>query len=352
MGRRTRNSQAAEAAFDLHRAPASRGPLSEGVLALLAAAPTGEPAGDLSGGAWEEAVRDGDPWGEDHQLALHLCYELHDRGLPGVDAGWEWDPGLLALRRTLERPFLAAVREAARPVRPLAEAVERLLTAAGDGGPSAYLEAEGERWQAREYLVHRSVYHLKEADPQLWMLPRIHGPAQAVLMTVTFDEYGAGRPENAHALLFARMMADLGLEPAYGHYLDAVPAPALAVVNLMTLFGLHRVLRGAAVGQFAAIEITSSPGAARLAAALERLGAGPDGTLFYREHIEADAVHEQLVRRGVIDELTAAEPALAEDIAFGLAATEVVDDRFAAHLLGHWRAGRSSLRVPLPDGPG
>ncbi|MFE2110103.1 iron-containing redox enzyme family protein [Kitasatospora sp. NPDC059463] len=342
----------------MRRAPAPRGPLSAAVLALVtagppdgadASAPGGSAAGD---GAWTEALRGTDPWGEDHQLALHLCYELHDRGLPGVHPGWEWDPGLLARRRGLERPFLAAVREAARPVTPLAEAVGRLLTAEGDGGPSAYLEAEGERWQAREYLVHRSVYHLKEADPQLWLLPRIHGPAQAVLMTVAFDEYGAGRPENAHALLFARMMADLDLEPAYGHYLDAVPAPALAVVNLMTLFGLHRSLRGAAVGQFAAIEITSSPGSARLAAALERLGAGPDGTLFYREHVEADAVHEQLVRRGVIDELTATEPGLAGDIAFGLAATEAVDGRFAAHLLEHWRAGRSSLRSPLPDGPG
>ncbi|MFE7561614.1 iron-containing redox enzyme family protein [Kitasatospora sp. NPDC057500] len=334
-------------------APATRGPLSEAVLALVTAGPPGaDGAGRRPGGdRWEDAVRDSDPWGEDHQLALHLCYELHDRGLPGVHPGWEWDPGLLALRRTLERPFLAAVRAATRPVPPLAETVDRLLTATGDSGPSAYLETEGERWQAREYLVHRSVYHLKEADPQLWLLPRIHGPAQAVLMTVTFDEYGAGRPENAHALLFARMMADLGLEPAYGHYLDAVPAPALAVVNLMTLFGLHRALRGAAVGQFAAIEISSPPGAARLAAALERLGAGPDGTLFYREHVEADAVHEQLVRRGVIDELAAAEPGLAEDIAFGLAAAGTVDDRFGAHVLDHWRAGRSSLRSPLPDGP-
>ncbi len=329
----------------MRRVPAARGPLSTGVLELVTAGPP-------DGTARPAAAGDGDPWGEDHQLALHLCYELHDRGLPGVDPGWEWDPGLLGLRRALERPFLAAVRAATGPVPPLAELVDGLLTAPGEGGPSGYLLAEGERWQAREYLVHRSVYHLKEADPQLWLLPRIHGPAQAVLMAVTYDEYGAGRPERAHALLFARMMADLGLEASYGHYLDAVPAPALAAVNLMTLFGLHRSLRGAAVGQFAAIEITSPPGAARLAAALERLGAGPDGTLFYREHIEADAVHEQLVRRGVIDELTAAEPELAQDIAFGLAASATVDDRFAAHLLDHWRAGRSSLRSPLPDGPG
>lgn len=327
--------------------PKARGPLSGAVLAMLAAGPPG------SGGPLAPPGPDTDPWGEDHQLALHLCYELHDRGLPGVDPDWEWDPALLAFRRELEQPFLAAVRAEAEPVRPVGAALERLLIEPADGtGPSHFLLAEGERWQAREYLVHRSVYHLKEADPQLWMVPRVHGPAQAALMAVAYDEYGAGRSDRAHALLFARMMADLGLDPRYGHYLDHVPAPALAVVNLMTLFGLHRALRGAAVGLFAVVEVTSSPGSARLAAALERLGAGSDGTLFYREHIEADAVHEQLMRRGVVGELLATEGELEPDIAFGIAATEVVDDRFAAHLLKHWRAGRSSLRSPLPDGPG
>ncbi|MFJ9610564.1 iron-containing redox enzyme family protein [Kitasatospora sp. NPDC101176] len=323
-----------------------RGPLSAAVLGLVTAGPPG--AGRLLAppGPFD------DPWGEDHQLALFLCYELHDRGLPGVHPGWEWEPELLTLRRALERPFLAAVRAAAEPVPPLPEALERLLLEpAGGTGPSHHLLAVGDRTQAREYLVHRSLYHLKEADPQLWLLPRIHGPAQAVLLAITFDEYGAGRPERAHALLFARMMAAFGLDPAYRHYLDLVPASSLAVVNLMTLFGLHRALRGAAVGQFAAIEITSSPGAARLAAALDRLGGGPDGTLFYREHVEADAVHEQLVRRGVIAELVSAEPETAQDVAFGIAAAEVVDGRFAEHLLGCWRSGRSSLRSPLPDLP-
>ncbi|MER7666861.1 iron-containing redox enzyme family protein [Kitasatospora sp. NPDC096128] len=321
----------------------SRGPLSAAVLGLVTSGPPGAgrlpaPPGPCS-----------DPWSEDHQLALHLCYELHDRGLPGVHPGWEWDPELLRLRRDLENAFLAAVRAEAEPVPALPEALERLLAEPPEGrGPSYFLRAEGERWQAREYLVHRSVYHLKEADPQLWVLPRIHGPAQAVLMTVAYDEYGSGRPERAHSLLFARMMAAFGLDARYGYYLDLVPAVSLAVVNLMTLLGLHRALRGAAVGHFASIEITSSPGAARLADALERLGGGPDGTLFYREHIEADAVHEQLVRRGVIGELVSQEPELARDIAFGTAAATVLDNRFGDHLLDCWREGRTSLRTALP----
>ncbi|MEU4115342.1 iron-containing redox enzyme family protein [Kitasatospora sp. NPDC028055] len=324
----------------------ARGPLSAAVLGLVTAGPPG--AGRLLAPPGPFA----DPWGEDHQFALYLCYELHDRGLPGVLPGWEWEPELLTLRRDLERSLLAAVRAEAEPVRSVSDALDQLLTESPDDiGPSHFLRDEGGLRHVREYLVHRSVYHLKEADPQLWMLPRIHGPAQAVLMAIVYDEYGAGRPERAHAGLYARMMAAFGLEPDYARYLDLVPAPALAVVNLMTLFGLHRALRGAAVGQFAALEITSSPGSARLAAALERLGGGPDGTLFYREHVEADAVHEQLVRRGVVEQLIADEPELAPDIAFGLAAAQVVEGRFADHLLGCWRAGRTSLRSALPALP-
>src|SRR5581483_3840709 len=49
---------------------------------------------------------------DDLHLALYLCYELHYRGLPGVDERWEWEPSLLALRRELERPFERALLDA------------------------------------------------------------------------------------------------------------------------------------------------------------------------------------------------------------------------------------------------
>ncbi|MFE9428534.1 iron-containing redox enzyme family protein [Kitasatospora sp. NPDC006697] len=325
--------------------PRPRGPLSAAVLAALRSPTVQEARGPQPG-----PLR-ADPWGDDLQLALYCCYELHYQGFAGTDPAWEWHPGLLTLRGELERAFLAALREAAgRP--PLAEVLAGLLAEPADGtGPSHHLLADGERWQAREYLVHRSLYHLKEADPQLWAVPRLPLPAKAALVAVEYDEYGAGHPDRAHALLFAGMMADFGLDPRYGHYLDAAPAPALAVVNLMSLFGLHRALRGASVGQFAALEITSPPGADRLARAFERLGASPAGTLFYREHVLADAVHEQLVRHTVIEPLVAEEPALAEEIAFGIAATGAVEDRLADHLLRAWRNGRSSLRTALADAP-
>jgi hypothetical protein len=46
-------------------------------------------------------------------------------------------------------------------------------------------------------------------------------------------------------------MDGAGLDSRYGRYLDEVPAVTLATVNMMSLFGLHRAMRGALVGHFA-----------------------------------------------------------------------------------------------------
>ena len=111
------------------------------------------------------------------------------------------------------------------------------------------------------------------------------------------DEYGAGRADEMHSELFAAMMRELGLSSAYGDHLDRVSGSALAEVNLMSLCGLRRELRAAAVGQFAVIELTSSPGSARLVRAAQRLGCGPATEYFYAEHVEADAVRVERDRQ-------------------------------------------------------
>ncbi|MCW2869711.1 iron-containing redox enzyme family protein [Actinacidiphila oryziradicis] len=319
--------------------PQGRGELSAGVV------------GALGGGAalpGEGVVSGADPYGDDLQLALYACYELHYRGFRGVDDGWEWDPGLLGLRGAMERRFLRALRSDATKHDRVDAALEGLLVEPVDGsGVSSFLKDEGQLWQLREYAAQRSLYQLKEADPHAWVIPRLVGRAKAALVAVEFDEFGGGRAERVHAELFAGLMEDLGLDPAYGRYLDAGSAEALATVNLMSLLGLHRALRGALVGQFAALEVSSSPGSRRMAQALERAGAGPAAVLFYTEHVEADAVHEQVVRRDVIGGLLEDEPALEADVAFGIDATGFLEDRLAERLLGAWREGASSLRVGL-----
>jgi Iron-containing redox enzyme len=318
--------------------PQPRGPLSAAVISALRRGPEILPPVD---GA--------DPYGADLQLALYCLYEMHYRGFAGVPDEREWDPALVTMRVAAERLFLDSLRGEIDPSDEVGAEIDALLVEPVDGvGPSWHLAKEGERWQVREYVAHRSLYHLKEADPQAWVIARLEGPAKAALVTVEHDEYGAGDPDRMHARLFADMMRALDLDDRYGAYLDAAPAETLAEVNFMSLCGLNRALRGALIGQFATVELTSSPGSDRLVHAMRRLDLPEEAVAFYAEHVEADAVHEQLVRRGVIAPLLAAEPALAGDVVFGIRASGLLADRFGGHLLRCWTNGRPSLLHPVP----
>ncbi|MDG3013821.1 iron-containing redox enzyme family protein [Speluncibacter jeojiensis] len=322
--------------------PTSRGPLSEAVIAALAATPGTE--GAVAAGAVGT-----DPLGADHQLALLLCYELHYMSFHGVDPQWEWEPELLRLRGRLERSLLAELRDRVRNSADDAmTALDAIDTApAGGRGIGDHLLGGGTWEQACEYFVHRSIYQLKESDPYAWLIPRLRGDVKAALAAVEFDEFGAGRGVRVHAHLFERLLDAAGLDPTYFAYLDAVPSSTLLVANVATLFGLHRSLRGAAVGHFAVTELTTGPGARKLERALDRLGAPEACIEFYTEHVEADAVHEQVLRHDVVAPLLAAEPELDADVAFGVAVTGFVEDAMAEDILACWDADRSSLLRPL-----
>jgi hypothetical protein len=219
---------------------------------------------------------------------------------------------------------------------------------AGDDGPplSRYVETQASVEQVRELLVHRSAYQLKEADPHSWAIPRLTGAPKAALVEVQADEYGGGRADRIHAVLFAKAMRAVGLDPSYGVYLAELPAITLATVNLMSLCGLHRRLRGAIVGHLAAFEMTSSLPNRRYGNGLRRLGFGVEATDFFDEHVEADAVHEQIAAWDLAGGLAAAEPALAPDILFGARALLALEARWAAHLLAAWERDERSLWPP------
>jgi hypothetical protein len=329
--------------------PEPRGPLSAALRDDLTAGTELSPGTlDLAG----RAAATPDPLADDDlQLALAVAYELHYRGFDGVAETWEWEPSLLRLRAVLEHRHTAALRDLTGPVPATDEPIDRQLAAviAADDGPSlsAYLARHGTLGQWREYLTLRSVYHLKEGDPHSFAIPRLAGRAKAALVEIQADEYGGGAAERMHSELFAGMMRDLGLDPAYGALWNAAPAVAFASVNTMSLFGLHRRWRAAAVGHLTAVEMTSSEPSRRYSSGLRRLGFDGRTTVFYDEHVEADAVHEQIAAVDMCGSLVAGHPELAGDVLFGAACALAVDGLAARHLLGAWEAGRSGLRGEL-----
>jgi Iron-containing redox enzyme len=318
--------------------PAPRGPLSERLVDRL----SGRTAS--CAGPWAAVA---DPLVDDDlQLALWICYELAYRGFADVPDELECDSDVLAHRSALEAALLDGLR-AQVAVPPSDAPVPERLTALvnADDGPSLsrYLERSGTRTEFTEFVVHRSLYQLKEGDPHSWAIPRLRGAAKAALVTIQADEYGGGILARMHSELFRATMRGLGLDDTDSHYVDAVPGVTLAISNVPSLFGLRRALRGASVGHLAAFEMTSSAPNRSYSRALRRLGGDERTRRFFDVHVTADALHEQLAAVDLCGGLVAAEPHLADDVVFGAACALELDRRFATHLLAQWREGRSSL---------
>jgi hypothetical protein len=330
--------------------PAARGPLSSMVVAAL----RGDDPADADR-ARTLAAASGAPLGDDDlHLALYLLYELSYRGLPGVDDGLEWDPGIVACRVAIENRFEAALRVRVSPsvdVEPAdVPARLRALARDGDGALSRYLERKADLESFREFLIHRSAYHLKEADPHSFAIPRLGGAPKVALVEIQADEYGGGDAAWMHAALFAQAMRGVGLDDTYGAYIGRIPGTTLATVNAMSLFGLHRRLRGAIVGHLAMFELTSTLPNRRYGNGLRRLGFDETTTCFFDEHVEADAVHEAIAANDLAGGLVAAEPQLAADVLFGARALLALDDLAASAMLAAWTSGGSSLRPSTAEG--
>jgi heme oxygenase-like protein len=319
--------------------PAARGPLTAALFGALR-----EPPHELS----LSSSANGDYGDEDATLALYVLYELHYRSFTSVSDGWEWEPSLLRLRAALEAAFESQLIDlvGGAPARYEGHDVvaELRALAADDRGPSlsSYLATRGSLEEMREFAVHRSAYQLKEADPHTWVIPRLAGRAKAAVADIQHGEYGDGVAGAGHAELFAGTLRALGLDAAYGAYLDRVPGTTLATVNLMSLFGLHRRWRGALVGHLAMFEMCSVVPMGRYRDALRRFGL-PEATRFYDEHVVADERHAVVALHDLAGALAADEPALARDIVFGARALQATEARFARSVLDAWAQGRTSL---------
>lgn len=320
--------------------PAPRGLLSRTLLDALSGSP---------GPIEIPGPTGGDPLSDDDlHLALYVCYEIHYRGFAGVDPSWEWEPGLIAFRRGLEGRFEAALCSrcldvAAHDPHQVPQLLKALSPGTEESPLADFLAHDATLEQFKEFVMHRSAYQLKEADPHSWIIARLDGAAKAALVEIQADEYGGGRPERMHSRLFRNSMEMLGLDGSYGAYLDLIPGVTLATVNLISLFALHRRCRGAAVGHLAHFEMTSPVPNRGYGDGLRRLGI-PQAAAFFDEHVEADSVHEAIAAHDMAGGLARQEPWLVSDILYGARACALLDAAFGEHLLGSWSAGLCSLR--------
>jgi Iron-containing redox enzyme len=303
--------------------PPPRGPLTSSLLNYLLRDPARtriNPARLTWSGATTEATTD-----HDLQLALWLAYELHYRGLAGVDDAWEWHSGLVEVISEWEALMLDALSSITDgpwvSVEPGALAPRLFELVAADGRPSLSetLMRDATVDQFREFLVHRA------------------------MVTIQADEYGSGGTGAMYAQLFRSLLADWGLATRYGHYVGCLPGVTLLTSNLMSMFGLNRRFRGALVGHLAMFEMTSSMTNARCARGHRRLGGSDGAARFFDEHVVADAAHGQIAAYDLAEGLAAAEPRLSDDILFGARCAAYADEQFAAWVLPRWAAGQSSL---------
>ncbi|WP_295659706.1 iron-containing redox enzyme family protein [uncultured Nocardioides sp.] len=275
----------------------------------------------------------------DAALSLWVLHELSYRGFEDVDDEAEWDLVALGVRRTLERELEQRLRDR-WPGNPAGgyDPDELLAFVEADDGPSlsSYIQKKATREETLELLRQRSVYHLKEADPSAWTVPRLPVRAQAALVELQFDEYGDGDPNRLHSHLFARGLDAEGLRSERGAYIDEATPETLEMNNAMSLFGLHRRLRGAAMGHLAAFEASSSLPSRKMAQGLERLGFNDQLVGYYTEHVEADAVHEQLAARDICGTLAEDDPGQADGIWFGAFTCLDLEARFARSMFERW----------------
>jgi len=290
---------------------------------------------------------------DDVQLALYCLYELSYRGFRTVDPAMESDPCAFALKRELASQFEAGLRARLTPGIAVVERsvdLSALIDAACGPSLSEHLLSGRNLGRFREFMVHRSAYQLKEADPHSWVIPRLAaGPRKAAFLEIQADEYGGGRPGRSHAELFAAAMDAAGLDATYGAHIHRLPGITLATCNLVSLLGSERRLSAAALGHLAAFEMTSVEPMARYALASDMLGLPRTVRHFYDVHVEADDHHGRLASEVLVGGDLCTDGIDPFEVAFGAAALLHVEGQFTRHLLRRWSANQSSFLCGSAD---
>jgi hypothetical protein len=147
--------------------PAPRGPVSAWLRARL----TGPDIGPRPPEPEDDPLS-----GDDFHLALGMLYELHYRGIEGVDDRWEWDTGLLALRRNLEDRFEDGLRAAVDvpDVEAVRDGLRSLCRTTPGRKASGLLTGDDAVRRIQEQAIHLSAWQLRN-DAHAWAIPRLDG---------------------------------------------------------------------------------------------------------------------------------------------------------------------------------
>jgi hypothetical protein len=129
-----------------------------------------------------------------------------------------------------------------------------------------------------------------------------------------WDEMGQGHESGMHGPMLSRLADQVGIgkpDPA-----DVVPE-ALALGNLLVALAVHRRYAYPSIGALGAIELTAPGRAAKVNAALKRLGVAGEARRYFALHATLDVKHSEGWNREVLRPLVAANPKVARPIAEG-----------------------------------
>ncbi len=85
---------------------------------------------------------------------------------------------------------------------------------------------------------------------------------------------------------------------------------------------------------------------------LRRLELPEEMAHYFDEHVEADAVHEQVAVRHICQRLVDLEPELADDVLLGAAVCVLLEARSAEAMIAAWERGESTLLRRAGEGGG
>jgi hypothetical protein len=145
-------------------------------------------------------------------------------------------------------------------------------------------------------------------------LAQLGMPARAKLEMARnyWDEMGQGHAEGMHGPMLARLADALDLPRA-----GEVVVEALELSNLMLALAHHRQYAFQAVGALGVIELTAPGRAARVNAALKRLGIGGEARRYFALHATLDVKHSEAWNREVLVPLVDRDPRVTQALAEG-----------------------------------